>query len=393
MASGKQTQQFWECCWAFPHSPRGSWQEGKTASLFASLEVNPHPPPLLNLYFCSARGGSCWLEAPTWSVSLKPGMPGSAESLQEKLHCSLLPLPRRSSRGGNMPVPSWHQSQQFLQPRCALFPSHPNFNVSLFFSFCRRAFPQFPPGGNIPWRPSSRSSRGAEVAGAQLRCGRGNRLDTGQSRAPGEGRSSPFPNPLDAATFSSSSTRRASLPRGTGGLPGGGGGSGGARAWWGAQGPPHSQYGLCAFSLQQETLSPSRSCRTLPVPFPVPRCRTSHGYYSLTTSPSWQPTAAPHSRGGCAGGTGTDMPGHVPAALCDLAAWRRWVPHSTLLVLPAARQIPRGFRRDRCSALAGKSPRDMAAPQRASVSPGCWGCHCCQRSPAEARRRDTVRHR
>lgn len=95
-----------------------------------------------------------------------------------------------------MPVPSWHQSQQFLQSRCTLFPPHPNFHVSLFFSFCRRAFPQFPPGGNIPWRPSSRSSRGAEVAGAQLRCGQGNRLDTGQGRAPGEGRSRPRLLPL-----------------------------------------------------------------------------------------------------------------------------------------------------------------------------------------------------
>lgn len=121
-----------------------------------------------------------------------------------------------------------------------------------------------------------------------------------------------------------------------------------------------------------------------------------------------QPFLAANHSPPLSGGTGTDMPGHVPAALCDLAAWRRWVPHSTLLILPAARQIPRGFRRDRCSevfrvlgtpgllsgsAPAGKSPRDMAAPQRASVSPGCWGCHCCQRSPAEARRRDTVLHR
>lgn len=53
-------------------SPQSQWdlgRRGKTASLFAILEVNPHPPAPLNLYFCSALGGSCWLEAPTWSSS------------------------------------------------------------------------------------------------------------------------------------------------------------------------------------------------------------------------------------------------------------------------------------------------------------------------------------
>lgn len=138
----------------------------------------------------------------------------------------------------------------------------------------------------------------------------------------------------------------------------------------------------------------------LPVPFPVPRCRTCHGCYSLTTSPSWQPIAAPSLGGAVPRGRGGTDPisGHVPAALCDLQAWRRWVPMhpphpaghlgASPLSLAAARQIPRGFRRNRCSevsqklatpgllsgsALAGKSPRGIAVPQRASVSLACWG--------------------
>lgn len=156
MPAGKRTQQFWECCWIFPHSPSGMLAGGgKTTSPFATLEVNPHPPAPLNLYFCLALGGSCWLEAPTRSSSLKPGMPGSAESLREKLRCSLLPQPRRSSRRGTCLSPPG------INHSSSLNPSNPNFHVSLFFSFC---FSQFPPGGSF----------------SRQHCGRGNWLDTEQ---------------------------------------------------------------------------------------------------------------------------------------------------------------------------------------------------------------------
>lgn len=236
----KRTQQFWECCWAFPHSPSGILSSrGKTASPFATLEVNPHAPSPLNLYFCSALGGSCWLEAPTWSVSLKPGMPGSAGSLQEKLLCSLLlPQPRRSSRRGICLVPSWHQSQQLLQPSRALNPSNPNFQVflCLLLLFPLPSWGQHPMGTLLQGKPRS-----------QLCCSPGNLLDMGQDTAPGDGEKppptlSPSPNPLHAATFASSSTRRA-LPTREAGREGG---SGGAQARRGGSGTPRvSVRALC----------------------------------------------------------------------------------------------------------------------------------------------------
>lgn len=245
-----------------------------------------------------------------------------------------------------MPVPSWNQSQQFLQPSRALNPSHPNSHVSLF-SFCRRrAFPSFLLGSTSHGGRFSGSPREAEVAGTQLSCARGNWLDTGQVMVPEEGEQppctrSPSPNPLDAATFASSSTRGA-WPLCVAGVSR-------VRRWLrrssgtgGGSGTPRLSVRPLCFLTQQETLSPSR---TLPVSFPVPRCRTSHGCYSLTTSPSWQLTAAPHPRGGCVGGT-DPTPGHVPAALCDLPAWHRVVtlhpPHpaghlraARSLILPA----------------------------------------------------------
>lgn len=57
-------------------------------------------------------------------------MPGSAESAGEK--AALLPPPtaQEELQVENMPVPSWHQPQQFLQLGRALNPSHPNFHVS-----------------------------------------------------------------------------------------------------------------------------------------------------------------------------------------------------------------------------------------------------------------------
>lgn len=79
-------------------------------------------------------------------------MPEFAKSLQqEMLHSSSSPVPSsHEPRGqrfggaqrGDRPVPSWHQSQQLLQPSHAVFPSHPNyFHVFLLCSFCRTAFP------------------------------------------------------------------------------------------------------------------------------------------------------------------------------------------------------------------------------------------------------------
>lgn len=157
----------------------------------------------------------------------------------------------------------------------------------------------------------------------------------------------------------------------------------------------------------------------LPVPFPVPRCRTSHGCYSLTTSPSWQPTAAPSLGGAVSRGRGgTDpIPGHVPAALCDLQAWRRWVPlhpphpaghlgASPLSWRPLSR-FPGAFAGTDAprfpkssghpdSSLALPSPgraRGASLPLSVPQFPrGAGGRHCCQRSPAEARTHDPVGH-
>lgn len=159
-------------------------------------------------------------------------------------------------------------------------------------------------------------------------CGvaRGNWLDTGRTRHPGRGRSRPPPAPPPQTP----STQPLSLPPPPEGLclPVGLGDSCAKR--WLRRSPgterglrdPHSLSTGFVLSLQQETRFPSWKCCALPVPFPVPRCcPTSHGCYSLTTSPCWQPPAAPHPRTGCVGGTGMDpTPDHVPSAISQPSA-------------------------------------------------------------------------
>lgn len=123
----------------------------------------------------------------TWNVKL--GMPEYAQRLQEVL-CSSSPVPsslptqgttaRRSSKGGDRPVPSWHQSQQLLRLSRALFSSSPHFHVFLLCSFCRRAFPCQDPAPCT----ATGSSHAGFAASAPPQCfGEGNRVVTGD-RAP-----------------------------------------------------------------------------------------------------------------------------------------------------------------------------------------------------------------
>lgn len=316
MPSGKRTQQFWERCWAFPHSSSGILgRRGKTSSPFATLEVNPHPPAPLNLYFCSALGGSCWLEAPTCSVSLKPGMPGSAERLQEKLLRSFLPQLRRSFRQGNLPVPSWHQSQQFHQPSRAQNPSHPNFHTFPYSPSAEELFPvpswgQHPMGTLLQVTPGSRG-RSCVVVGeiGSTRSG---------TRHPGRGSSRPPAAPPPQTP----SMQPLSLPPPPEGLclPVELGDSGARR--WLRRSPgterglrdPHSLNTGFVLSLQQETLFPSRSRRTLPVPFPVLKCRrTSHGCYSLNHRLLLAANRSPPPSGGlCRGDEDRSQPWPCP---------------------------------------------------------------------------------
>lgn len=137
----------------------------------------------------------------------------------------------------------------------------------------------------------------------------------------------------------------------------------------GAQGPPHCQYTFCFLTATGNPVpKPELPYTSRPLPCPgvlyIPRMLL------INHQPFWQPTAAPHPRGGCAGGTGTDPTrGRVPAALCDLPAWRRWGRGRWVPLHPPhpAGQIPRPFtgadapRFSRCS---GHPDSSLASPSR-----------------------------
>lgn len=154
----------------------------------------------------------------------------------------------------------------------------------------------------------------------------------------------PLPKPIDAATFTSSSTRGALPPSGAGGLPG-------EKV---AQEDPKHGRGLrdphtfsTSFVLSSCNRKPcSQAALHSPSPSLSRRAATSHGCYSLTTKPFLAANRSPPSSGGLYRGDPT--PGRVPTALCDLPAWRRWVPlhpphpagHFRALSLYAAGRFP-----------------------------------------------------